>query len=170
MTLAEAMDVLVEELSALLENYELETPEKGKRRAIRVVKGWMEPMEPPKATQGPLKPGPPEHPVDGVAQIVPYLLVRPSGHEDNGDGESSVSLHLIACLHAERGDGIMDIVNLIEHIRQFFLSRRILGGKIALEFPIKSKIPQEDQPYPYWVGSMETKWIIAQSTYEWKGW
>lgn len=53
-------------------------------------------------------------------------------------------------------DGYKDLLNFIEKTKQELISKRIIGGKTKVEFPVKWGMYQE-QPYPYWYGYITFK-------------
>ncbi|UHA74465.1 hypothetical protein [Paenibacillus sp. 481] len=86
----------------------------------------------------------------------PFIIVRADEGVDE-ENESTVQVKLFFGTVSRDEEGVIDVVNLIEGIRQTVLKSRILGGKLRLKFPLKVKV-YEDQPNPHWVAEMTTLW------------
>ncbi|WP_312117946.1 hypothetical protein [Brevibacillus reuszeri] len=88
----------------------------------------------------------------------PFIIVRAMGGEDRTDG-ASASINLLVGTHSKDDDGFMDVMNIIEDVRQALLKNRIVGGSFRLELPLKWKL-FEEQPWPGWIGEINTLWTI----------
>lgn len=145
--------LLVDELAAFLEgvtaNFEMTTPS-GKIRSPKVTPGWL-PLKDPKNKD---------------EEDFPYVLVRYIGHSDKSEGESTAKIHIFAGVYSMDPQGWRELVNPLERIRQALLKKRTLAKKFRLVLPMESKIPPHDQPFPEWVGWLETEWTIPQPVEE----
>lgn len=137
------VDELTKVVAAAVSEIVLETP-RGAKRAPRVVPGWM-PTEDPRKDED-----------------FPYVVVRYIGHEDRGEGDSVAKVNIIAGTHAEDPQGWRDLVNVLECVRITLLKNRVVGKKFRMALPLKSNIPPYDQPYPKWVGELQSEWVIPQ--------
>lgn len=96
----------------------------------------------------------------------PYIAPRITDGEDADD--STVNVMLYFGVYSEgpnvngftQPDGAYDLLNLMEHVRTSLQTQKILEEQFELQKPYKWEIPDE-QPYPLWVGSASTKWIVA---------
>lgn len=148
MTPLELVDELAAYLPVVVADMQLEIPKKpDERRPPQVVPGWL-------PTKDPKNP-------DRVEDF-PIVLVRFAGHDDTAPGESTVRVHIFVGTYSESPEGWRDTVNVIERIRQAFLEKRTVAQKFRLELPMKSTVPTEEPPMPYWIGYLETRWTIAQ--------
>jgi hypothetical protein len=96
----------------------------------------------------------------------PHIIVRLMKGQDvlqvgNKGGQSQAHIRIIFGTYSEDHRGWREIANIIEHTRQILLKKRTIGRKFCLKDEVKWDIP-DDQPYPEWVGTMETIWLIAQ--------
>lgn len=145
------VDALSSVLTTALANYTFTTP-KGVATAPHVVAGWLPPKDPKNAASG--------------LEDVPYVLIRFAGHDDLAEGDSEAKVHIYVGIYDESHDGWRNVANVLEHIRQVLLKNRTIAKKFRLTLPLKSTIPTEEQPYPNWVGWLETRWTIAQPVEE----
>ncbi|TGV00499.1 hypothetical protein EN829_057710 [Mesorhizobium sp. M00.F.Ca.ET.186.01.1.1] len=102
----------------------------------------------------------PQRKADSQEEDYPFIIVRAAGGEDMEDG-STASLSLIFGTYSKDDDGFMDVLNIIECVRQALLKCRVVGKSFRMELPLKWKLFDE-QPYPAWVGEMNTMWTIPQ--------
>jgi hypothetical protein len=82
------------------------------------------------------------------------------------EGESEARVNIYVGTYSESPEGWRDVANVVEHIRHTLLKKRTVANKFRLALPMKSTIPTEEQPYPNWVGWLETRWVIAQPVEE----
>lgn len=120
-------------------------------------------VKPPQIVGGFL---PPKNSPTAVVPDFPHILVRLMKGEDelqisNKGGQSQAHIKIIFGTYSEDHQGWRELANIMEHTRQLLLKNRTIGRKFCLKEKIKWDIP-EDQPYPEWVGTMETIWLIAQ--------
>ncbi|MCM3141305.1 hypothetical protein [Brevibacillus sp. MER 51] len=90
----------------------------------------------------------------------PFVIIRAMGGEDQ-DGKASVSINLLVGTHSKDDDGFIDVLNIIEDVRQSLLKNRVVGGSFRLDLPLKWKLFDE-QPYPGWIGEINTLWEIPR--------
>jgi hypothetical protein len=150
MTTLECLDAIAVSLTEILADLKLEIP-KGGKRAPQIVPGWLPPNDPR------------DH---GREDDLPYVIPRLAGHDDIAPEESYARVNIYVGTYSKAPDGWRDVANVIERIRQAFLKNRTVAKKFRLELPIKSTILTDEQPYPYWVGWLETRWTIAQPVEE----
>jgi hypothetical protein len=109
-----------------------------------------------------------KNPKAGLGDIdFPYIVVAPSEGQDT-DNESTMQIDLLFGVYqegAERGgfthpDGVLDVLNLMEHVRIALFRGRILDDRFELIKPYKWQVPRE-QPYPLWVGEAKSIWVVA---------
>ena len=50
-------------------------------------------------------------------------------------------------------EGCLSLYNLMEHVRQALLTKRTLGGRSSLLFPLEGEIV-DPQPFPQWQGKI----------------
>lgn len=95
----------------------------------------------------------------------PYVIVR--FMEGNDSQDSTVNLKIIVGTYDEEDDsnGWRDVLNILQRIRTELFKRQALANKYRVELPFKYLLP-EDQPYPEWIGWIETKWIIPSIVLE----
>ncbi|GEB35305.1 hypothetical protein [Brevibacillus parabrevis] len=102
----------------------------------------------------------PQRKADSQEEDYPFIIVRAAGGEDLEDG-STASLNLIVGTYSKDDSGFIDVLNIIEDVRQALLKKRVVGQSFRMELPLKWKLFDE-QPYPGWVGEMNTLWTIPQ--------
>lgn len=102
----------------------------------------------------------------------PFIVARIAGGEDpemsaNAVLMSRVQIELVFGVYSEGSeasgfvvrDGLYDLINLMEHVRQALQREPLLDNRYRLERPYKWHIPEE-QPYPLWVGFAESIWSV----------
>lgn len=60
-------------------------------------------------------------------------------------------------------EGCLSLYNLMEHVRQALLTKRTLGGRSSLLFPLEGEIV-DPQPFPQWQGRLTVSYTIGQPT------
>lgn len=60
-------------------------------------------------------------------------------------------------------EGCLSLYNLMEHVRQALLTKRTLGGRSSLLFPLEGEIV-DPQPFPQWQGKITASYTIGQPT------
>ena len=58
-------------------------------------------------------------------------------------------------------EGCLSLYNLMEHVRQALLTKRTLGRRGRLLFPLEGEIV-DPQPFPQWQGRLTVSYTIAQ--------
>lgn len=58
-------------------------------------------------------------------------------------------------------EGCLSLYNLMEHVRQALLTKRMLGKRSRLLFPLEGEIV-DPQPFPQWQGRLTVSYTIAQ--------
>ena len=58
-------------------------------------------------------------------------------------------------------EGCLSLYNLMEHVRQALLTKRTLGGRSRMLFPLEGEIV-DPQPFPQWQGRLTVSYTIAQ--------
>ncbi|WGV57791.1 hypothetical protein QIH01_20180 [Brevibacillus brevis] len=102
----------------------------------------------------------PQRKADSQEEDYPFIIVRAAGGEDQADG-STFSITLLVGTHSKSDDGFIDVLNIIEDVRQALLKKRVVGQSFRMELPFKWKL-YDEQPYPGWIGEMNTLWTIPQ--------
>lgn len=156
---------LVERLAVFLQNevastFSLETKH-GSRKNPRVIEGaWTLP----------------EGDDQDEDAVFPYIAVFAEELNET-EAEAKLKVTIFFGTYCEGGknkkddvfkydtQGYKDLLNIIERVRQALLKARFIDQKYKIEMPLKWQIPFE-QPYPQWVGWMETYWIIQKPLYE----
>ncbi|MBQ4358965.1 MAG: hypothetical protein II767_01780 [Proteobacteria bacterium] len=96
----------------------------------------------------------------------PLVLVSVQSGEDNQNAAniaelSTVTVGLTFGVFGEDRDAWMDLLNLMECVRQHLLKRRTINNKHRLVLPTKWETI-EVQPYPFWFGYGTLKYTVAQ--------
>lgn len=143
--------MLLDELKAFAEEivrtYVLETNQPGLTKQPKVITGYLPPK---KSTPDP---------------DYPFVIVRLSDGTDDQNG-STVGVRILVGTYSEDPqNGWRDVANIIWRMRTALLTTRVIGGRFRLEYPITFEMPEE-QPFPEWVGVMDTVWILPQPVEE----
>lgn len=91
----------------------------------------------------------------------PFIIVRAAGGEDADGNKSTMKINLIIGTYSKDDDGFIDVLNLFEGIRQALLKKRIVGKSFRMELPFVWRLFDE-QPWPGWIGEINTLWTIPQ--------
>ena len=96
----------------------------------------------------------------------PLILVSVQSGEDNQNAASiaelsTVTVGLTFGVYGEDRDAWMDLLNLMECVRQHLLKRRTINKHHRLVLPTKWETI-EVQPYPFWFGYGTLKYTVAQ--------
>ena len=136
--------LLIDELKGFLEEiaetYALETG-KGSQKTPQVVEGWL----PPKESQD--------------VPDIPYIIIRLTEGEDTSE-TARATVKILIGTYSEDPDGWKDSMNVLLRIRERLLVVRTIGNKFRVELPLKWKL-FEEQPYPIWIGEVNTIWTVA---------
>lgn len=130
------------ELEEALVNVRLETKENATKKP-KVELGYLEPLKVD----------------DDEKNDFPYVLIRYINGEDREE-ENEIQIKLIIGVHSQDSKGWVDILHIIEVIKQHLLKKKVFEYYV-LEHPIKSSIPEE-QAYPYFYGFLELKFKIPR--------
>jgi len=90
----------------------------------------------------------------------PLVIVSWQGCEDKEDG-SEATIGLTVGVYGHDKAAWMDLLSVMERIRQRLLIFRILARRFRLILPTKFETI-ESQPYPYWFGYATLKYQIGQ--------
>lgn len=81
---------------------------------------------------------------------------------DNEDRYSRVDIEIgFSIFDEDPKEGCLSLYNLMEHVRQALLTKRTLGGRSRLLFPLEGEIV-DPQPFPQWQGRLNVSYTIAQ--------
>lgn len=138
--------ILITEICTLLKeankNYWL-TDEKVKDNPLTVRPGWL----PPKATSD--------------SSFYPCIVVRVINSSDTVEGATVTVRCFFGTYCEDLNNAWRELYNLVETSRQALLKKRTIANAFRLDFPINISI-EEDQPYPYWVASLDVTYTMAQ--------
>lgn len=111
----------------------------------------------------------------------PFIVARIKGGEDPAEAANAPLLSVVqidlkfgVCSEEDEEsefaarDGLYDLVNLMEHVRQALQRTPLLDKRYRLERPYKWRIPDE-QSYPLWVGFAESTWSVQSVADEQNG-
>ncbi|MDA3731667.1 hypothetical protein PBV87_09280 [Niameybacter massiliensis] len=142
MTAYKVMEHFKVVLEEALVNVELESKDNITRKP-KVELGYLEPLKVD----------------DDENKDFPYVLIRYINGEDKEE-ESEMNLKLIIGVHSPDSRGWVDILHIIEGIKQYLLKKKVFDY-YTLEHPVKSSIPEE-QAYPHFHGFLELKFKIPR--------
>lgn len=137
MTSYKVMENFKKVLESTLKNVRFETKENCSKNP-KIVLGYLEPLKVD----------------DDEADDFPYVLVRYMNGEGSED-ESEVNLKLIFGIYSQDAKGWVDVLHMIEVVKQMLLKTRVFDF-YTLEYPLKDSIPEE-QPYPYFYGFLDIR-------------
>ena len=119
----------------------------------------------------------PQEPGDEYEGLMPAVIVRPLkwGEQALGDGVSELTLCITVGVHSrdpQNQEGAQAVMNVLEHIRQALLSRRLLDQRYEIQTPVSWEFFNEELR-PLWFGEMTTTWNIMEpsriDTRDWQG-
>ena len=90
----------------------------------------------------------------------PLVIVSVQNVEDDEQGISTATIGLTIGVYGEDEQAWMDLLSIMERIRQRVCLQRIKDRKYALVLPNKWETV-EAQPYPYWYGYATLKYRIG---------
>lgn len=94
--------------------------------------------------------------------LVIVSLQKAKDHLDNSGPEASMAtVGLTFGVFAEDKNGWMDLLNIMEHVRQRILTNRTIEQTYRLTDVVEWETI-EAQPYPFWFGYGTLKYTIAQ--------
>lgn len=88
----------------------------------------------------------------------PYVIIRALSGADEEDS-SIVKINLIVGTFSESYEGWMDVLNIVQRIRQRLLEKMVISNKFKIGFPLEWDL-FEEQPLPEWNALIKTNWII----------
>ncbi len=146
MTPLDLQDALIDEVKHILDGYFYKSPE-GKAVPINVFSQNLPVSE-----------------TDDENDPVPYIIVRLSDGEDNGNRDSfnAVSVVLIVAIwdNTPEAQGHRDTMNIIQKIYQRFHSNPDLNREATYAGKFRWAIP-EDSYYPYFFAACHMQFFIA---------
>lgn len=81
---------------------------------------------------------------------------------DTEDRYSRVDIEIgFSIFDEDPKEGCLSLYNLMEHVRQALLTKRTLGKRSRLLFPLEGEIV-DPQPFPQWQGRLNVFYTIAQ--------
>lgn len=81
---------------------------------------------------------------------------------DTEDRYSRVDIEIgFSIFDEDPKEGCLSLYNLMEHVRQALLTKRTLGGRSRMLFPLEGEIV-DPQPFPQWQGRLTVSYTIAQ--------
>jgi len=90
----------------------------------------------------------------------PYALVQlGNGKEDDEDATQEVIISFGAKDVSKDYSGYINVVNVIQYVRQHFLCKRIIGNVFELKLPINWVLPEGDENYPYYFGGILLQYL-----------
>lgn len=157
MTIVYLIELLAKFCEGLVENYRLTTSEinSATEKAPQVVRYFLPVKNPKRGSQN--KPD------------LPAVIVRPIEGEDADNGSTAKVMILVGTCSNDN-DGIIDAINLLQHIRDGILKNRFLvdelgNKKFRAELPFKWQV-FEEQDRPQWFATLHVNYEIAQSQEE----
>lgn len=94
------------------------------------------------------------------ANYAPYISVQLHNgrqEEETEPADAIVLLNIGIYDDSEDNQGHVMVMNIIETIRQDLFKKRTLGGKYSIKLPFEWELNDEDV-WPYFIGSVETHW------------
>jgi hypothetical protein len=138
-----AFKLRLQVLAAAFPRFETKTD----ARAPQVIDGWL----PPKA---------------GIdAERFPYLILQPRSGADSEQSaaqDGRATFDVVLGTYSDTDDGYLDVLELIEAVRQDLGSQPTLAGTAFEQTgPLTWEIPEE-QPRPQWIGRVTTNWTVPR--------
>lgn len=91
----------------------------------------------------------------------PLMVVNLQSVEDGGEGSFAIVEITFGVFGGYKEDGWRDLLNIMEHTRQYLLTHKLIGGKFYLQLPSATEFP-DFQPEPFFEGRMTLKYTIGQ--------
>lgn len=146
MTPIELMDMMRDRIKELLdENYTSEQP--SGKLPVEVYSGY-----------------PPIR--DSAKERHSFIYVLASEITDDKDGSYSDLEIGFSIYDDDKVDGWRSMYNLVEHVRQDLLKFRFLRRKFRIQWPLKFRVDDREQPYPQYQGVMTARFSIGQPNEE----
>lgn len=132
-------------------------------RAPIIGDGWLAPKMAPPAPAQSTPPNPPATP--SAAEQFPFVLVRPRTGVDSvqgGDQNATAVVELLIGAYHDTDDGWLDVLDVIQAIRQSLAESPTLAGTpFEQTGPLSWELVAE-QPRPQWFGTVTTSWTIPR--------
>lgn len=90
----------------------------------------------------------------------PLVIASVQKVEDKETGDSVATVGLTIGVYGADEDAWMDLLSIMERIRQRLLEKRLIDKRYSLELPSEWETI-ESQPYPFWFGYGTLKYRIA---------
>lgn len=90
----------------------------------------------------------------------PLVIAAWQGSKDEDEG-STATIGLTFGAYGSEPDAWMDLMSIMERVRQRLLENRLLKRRYRLALPTKWETIEE-QPYPYWFGYATLNYQIGQ--------
>jgi len=129
------VDKLIEFITLVVVNFELESNIPGIKKAPQVISGYLKEKKPKEKQTVP---------------DFPYVIVRYLDDTDTSESNTATVRVIAGTYSEDEQGGWRDCVNVITRIKEALLKQRFIGGPFKIEYPIKTELPEE-QPYPEWV-------------------
>ena len=91
----------------------------------------------------------------------PLVIVNVAKVTDNLDGKSIVEVNLCVGVFGEHQTAWMDLLSIMERIRQHLCVNKVIGNKYHVQMPMEWETA-EKQPIPYWFGYGAVKFVVGQ--------
>ncbi|QHZ50028.1 hypothetical protein ERICV_05129 [Paenibacillus phage phiERICV] len=141
--------LLLIELKQFLENAFEHVAVGDDNENLKIHLGWLPQTKAPSPGSGP---------ANQPDSDFPYLIIRALDGVD-GQEDGKIQVRMLVGVKSKMENGYIEILSLIEKIKQALLKTEIIGGKFEIERPVKWKL-FEEQPYPEWVGEIVTTWTV----------
>ena len=129
------VDKLIEFITLVVVNFELESNIPGIKKAPQVISGYLKEKKPKEKQTVP---------------DFPYVIVRYLKDTNAEEGATAIIRVIAGTYSEDEQSGWRDCMNVITRIKEALLKQRFIGGPFKIEYPIKTELPEE-QPYPEWV-------------------
>jgi hypothetical protein len=150
-TLAALHLALRDRLEAVAYGFPLYDTKSGTARMPVVIDGWL----PPKKNTG-----------DSSDDQFPFLILRPRTGVDSPQGadqDATATLEIIVGTYSDTDDGWLDVMFLIDAIRDDLNAEPAIRGTAFHHVgPLSWQIPEE-QPRPQWFGTINTVWQLPRA-------
>jgi hypothetical protein len=138
------IDKLIEFITPVVSEFELQTNVAGVKKAPQVIAGYLKEKK-PKQNQDP--------------PDFPYVIVRYLEDIDTEESDGATIKVYVGTYSEDEQDGWRDCMNVATRIKEALLEQRFIGGPFKIEYPVKTELPEE-QPYPEWVAILTLKVAI----------
>ncbi|MCY9511879.1 hypothetical protein M5W68_16160 [Paenibacillus larvae] len=141
--------LLLIELKQFLENVFEHVGVGDESESLKIHLGWLPQTKAPSPGSGP---------ANQPDSDFPYLIIRALDGVD-GQEDGKIQVRMLVGVKSKMENGYIEILSLMEKIKQALLKVEIIGRKFEIERPVKWKL-FEEQPYPEWVGEIVTTWTV----------